>query len=367
MRYLRNQPCLLTAILLLTCASACVEKTKPKPANTAVSDAKPKIAVTEKLYNFGKVKQGQSVEHVFEIQNQGNADLVVEEARGSCGCLATVVSANRIAPGGKGQVKATLSTAGRQGKLSKRIFVTSNDTVDRRLVLSIEGEVAADVVVTPQYLWLKEVKKGDKTSLEFSVTVNEPERVKVSSVTVEDKRFIIRRKSGDPKASAVYELQFLGSLKPESIATQVSVNAEGASNPTLRVPARLEIVGDLRYPKIVQFFKKDGQTNPVDVSFVSRSNKAFKIKRTEDPNNVLKLEIVESNGPNAKIRAQLADEKASLKPATRYTFTVYTDDRSEPKVEIGYMVYQVPPSRAPRLRPPIAPPPIPPAPAPAPK
>jgi hypothetical protein len=43
----------------------------------------PKILAEQSAYDFGKVKQGATVEHTFKIRNAGNADLKIEKARGS--------------------------------------------------------------------------------------------------------------------------------------------------------------------------------------------------------------------------------------------------------------------------------------------
>jgi hypothetical protein len=356
MQHIIKQQWLVGALGMLLVAQACAKKQEHQAAKEkgAVVEAKPKIVVKEKQFNFGKVKQGQSVEHVFEIENQGKGDLVLEGAHGSCGCVATVLSAKTIAPGGKGQVKATFSTAGRRGQQTKQIFVISNDPVEHQLTLGVEGEVIVDVAIDPQYLWLKEIKTGEKASREFSLTVPDPEKLKVASVTVEDKRFTVRRKSGDPKGNAVYELEFRGTKKPESVSAEVVVRAEGSSEPATQAGIRLEVVGDLRYPRLVQVFRKKDTPFSMDITFTSRSNKPFVLKRAEDPNKFLKLEIVERKGPNARIRVQLVDENAVIQEGKRFTFTVYTSDKSEPTIELPYMVYQQRPM--PRLSRPIAPP-----------
>lgn len=52
-----------------------------KPAAEAAGQ--PKIAAAESVFDFGKVKQGVDVEHIFKIRNEGGADLKIEKARGS--------------------------------------------------------------------------------------------------------------------------------------------------------------------------------------------------------------------------------------------------------------------------------------------
>jgi hypothetical protein len=297
-----NRFWLIGVVGLWLLAQACAKKEPPGPQTAAVTKANPKIVVAEKKFIFGTVKQGQPVEHVFEIENQGKADLVLGDAIGSCGCLATVLSAKRISPGGKGQVKATFFTDGQRGKQTKQILINSNDPANGRLALGVEGEVIVEISVTPPYFWLKQLKLGEKASREFSLTVNEPQRVRVTAVTVTDKRFTVHRKSGDPKGSAQYELRFLGGRKLERVTAQLLVTAEGSGASTIRAPIQGEVVGNLDYPKVVRVTRNPDESATAEVTFKSRFNQPFKLKRAEDPNKLFKLEILESNGPSAGTR-----------------------------------------------------------------
>ena len=44
----------------------------------------PKITFEEKEFNFGKIKQGDKVEHTFKFKNEGDAPLIINNAKGSC-------------------------------------------------------------------------------------------------------------------------------------------------------------------------------------------------------------------------------------------------------------------------------------------
>ena len=46
-------------------------------------EAVPRISSIEPLFDFGEVNEGERVEHVFQIQNTGSADLVIKRAAGS--------------------------------------------------------------------------------------------------------------------------------------------------------------------------------------------------------------------------------------------------------------------------------------------
>jgi hypothetical protein len=249
---------------------------------------------------------------------------------------------NRVAPRATAYLNVTFNSAGQGGPVNQRIYLTSNDPETRTLVLSVEGEVIADIAVSPRSIWLGEVKRGEKALGNFSIAINAPEKVKLKAVTVGDKRLkVVRKKESLGAANSYeYEIELTAGKKVEIIATEVAITVEGSDLPVLRMPVRAEVIGNLQYPKIIQFFNTGGHFSPVEMPITSRSSKPFKILKLEAPDKFLKLTIVEAKGPNAKIRAQIADPDPSHRPRTAplYNFVVYTDDKLEPKITIVYAV-----------------------------
>lgn len=336
MRALGKYLGLAVASLICSMAIGCGKKSEPAAPPPPLE---PKISIAEMHFDFGEVQQGEVVEHVFEVINQGKAPLEIKEARGSCGCLAVVEEPSNIPPGGKGQVKLSFRTAGRQGKQDKKIFISSNDPKDPKLTISVTGQIRVDVAAMPQSIWMRELKKGEKASREFALTVAEPDKIKITAVKIDDKRFAIKLKSGEPASSAQYELQFNGGSKVEIVSTEIMVGYEGGKVPQLRIPVRAEVVGDLRYPRSVQVYKKNDKWTPAEVLITSRSNKMFQITKIEDEDKQLKFEIEQAKGPNARFRAEIADPNASHQAMKRYSFVVETTNRDEPKLTIAYVIY----------------------------
>jgi hypothetical protein len=71
---------LIIALALQACAA---DKVEPKPGTGKPIAGKPVISTAEAMFNFGKVEQGTTVEHVFKITNTGKMDLVIKKATGS--------------------------------------------------------------------------------------------------------------------------------------------------------------------------------------------------------------------------------------------------------------------------------------------
>jgi len=101
----------------------------------------PKIFIKEQTWDFGTIKQHSKVTHIFTVQNKGNADLIIERTRTTCGCTAAITSEKRIAPGHTGEIKVTFSSGRRIGKQVKYVYVQSNDPDEPTLKLTVKGEV----------------------------------------------------------------------------------------------------------------------------------------------------------------------------------------------------------------------------------
>lgn len=97
--------------------------------NSAVEAPEPELTTMqfeEYNYDFGEIKQGDTVEHGFKFKNTGDFDLVIENVKPSCGCTALDWPKDPIAPGDGGIIKAQFNSTGKSGKQNKYITITFN-------------------------------------------------------------------------------------------------------------------------------------------------------------------------------------------------------------------------------------------------
>lgn len=100
------------------------------------------LAFEELNFNFGKVKQGESLEHIFRFTNKGTEVLIIQSVQASCGCTGAAIGDKKeFAPGEKGEIKVTFETQGREGVNSKTVTVTSNDSKEPSKTLSFTCEI----------------------------------------------------------------------------------------------------------------------------------------------------------------------------------------------------------------------------------
>ena len=113
---------------------------KNAPAQTIPDSEKPVLVFEDTLYRFGTVKEGEEVTHSFPFTNSGKSDLLISNASASCGCTVPEWPKEPVPPGGKGVIKATFNSEGKQGKQSKKIVITAN-TKPELTEVWLEGDV----------------------------------------------------------------------------------------------------------------------------------------------------------------------------------------------------------------------------------
>lgn len=77
-------------------------------------------------HDFGTINQGDKVTTEFGFTNTGKADLVIYEAKGSCGCTVPEYPKTPIKQGEKGAIKVQFNSAGKTGKQEKSVYISTN-------------------------------------------------------------------------------------------------------------------------------------------------------------------------------------------------------------------------------------------------
>ncbi len=113
------------------------------------------VKFAENKYNFGKIKQGTPVTHVFEFTNVSGKPLVIENASASCGCTTPTWPQQPVAQGKSNKITAGFNAA-TPGPFDKTVFVKVAGA-DQPVELRISGEV----LTAEQYAKF-EAEKGKK-------------------------------------------------------------------------------------------------------------------------------------------------------------------------------------------------------------
>ena len=134
--------------LAISCHSASEDKaittdlvSSPLTANESAEKVlTPKIQMDEESFDFGEMKQGESVTHDFVLKNIGDAKLIISTAKGSCGCTVPAWPKEPISKGEEGIIKVTFNSAGKSGKQNKTVTLVTN-AIPNTKVITITGNV----------------------------------------------------------------------------------------------------------------------------------------------------------------------------------------------------------------------------------
>lgn len=110
--------------------------TTPPPADGKY----PVMTFNKKEHDFGVINEGDKVETTFTFTNTGEADLIIANASGSCGCTVPEFPKEPIKPGKTGKMKVSFDSGGKPGMQQKSVNITAN-TASGKDVLTIKANV----------------------------------------------------------------------------------------------------------------------------------------------------------------------------------------------------------------------------------
>ncbi|MBE2198205.1 MAG: DUF1573 domain-containing protein [Anaerolinea sp.] len=113
----------------------------------AACSSQPQITAATYNLALGNLVNGEIATRQVEIQNGGQADLVIEAVSTSCGCTEATLSPLTIAPGETGVLSVSFDSGAHgpalSGEIIRQVFVYSNDPKQPQLVV----EVAATILL----------------------------------------------------------------------------------------------------------------------------------------------------------------------------------------------------------------------------
>ncbi len=118
-------------------ASAKIKAENVKTAadrDAKIIEGSPMIEWNKTEHDFGTIKQGEKVETIFTLTNVGKGDLVVTNAKGSCGCTVPDWPRNAVKPGESADIKVVFNSSGKKNKTTNTITLTTNTEKGNEIV-----------------------------------------------------------------------------------------------------------------------------------------------------------------------------------------------------------------------------------------
>lgn len=105
--------------------------------------AAPVFKTASNTVDIGKMAQATQKDIEFQFKNEGKSDLMIRHVRATCGCTAVQQGTlnEGIKPGASGSIKATFNSGGYKGKVTKVIYVYTNDPKNPETTLMLTADV----------------------------------------------------------------------------------------------------------------------------------------------------------------------------------------------------------------------------------
>jgi len=122
--------------------------------NQRIAKAVPRIRFEKVTHNFGDVSPGTNHLCEFRFTNTGNGVLKIGQVSKTCGCTPFLLDKTEYAPGESGTLKVRYYAEPEYGRITKQLFVQSNDRQNPKIALSIKARLVAKVNYEPKALRL---------------------------------------------------------------------------------------------------------------------------------------------------------------------------------------------------------------------
>ena len=126
----------LFALSLVVLATACKQESaadkitdadmKAIQEQNAIAGRIAKVEFDKEFHDFGTIKEGEIVVTEFIVKNVGDSDLLIHEAKGSCGCTVPKPPKEPIKPGASAPIKVSFDSNGKPGSQEKTVTLTTN-------------------------------------------------------------------------------------------------------------------------------------------------------------------------------------------------------------------------------------------------
>ena len=122
----------LASLVLASCkkenAALTIDDATAKKAEIAHADSGkvPVIKFESTDHDFGNIKAGEKVNYTYKFTNAGTSDLIISDAKASCGCTVPSYTKEPVKPGATGEVQVVFDSSGKSGAVQKTVTLTLN-------------------------------------------------------------------------------------------------------------------------------------------------------------------------------------------------------------------------------------------------
>ncbi|MEE8467375.1 MAG: DUF1573 domain-containing protein [Planctomycetota bacterium] len=156
-------------------------------------DAKLTIEFGLEKHEFGPVRQGDILNHTFELESVGKNPVEIRQASPTCGCTVSELLVDTgggefeayklgdpIQPGTKVRIEARLDTTNKQNKTQVRINVYTNDPIGLTQ-LALVADIEPFIKATPAFVNFGDIKEGESRTQVIDIRTSRGEPVQLET------------------------------------------------------------------------------------------------------------------------------------------------------------------------------------------
>ena len=132
---------LIVCLVLTSSALIAQSNTGVSQDGTTELKAGPIMTFESNIVEYGEIEQHSEPLRVAKFTNTGVEPLVIQSARGSCGCTVPSYPKQPIMPGESAEIEIRYDTK-RLGKINKTVTITTNEGGEPH-VLKVQGTITA--------------------------------------------------------------------------------------------------------------------------------------------------------------------------------------------------------------------------------
>jgi hypothetical protein len=302
------------------------------------------IEFEETRHDFGEVNQGERVVHHFIFRNEGDSTLTIEKVASSCGCAAALATTDEVQPGEQGEIKVTFNSSGYVGKVSKWVYVHSNDPNGEKVKLRITCTVVVDILVRPSAISFGKIQLGEPTSSKFTLLPMKLEKIEVKEVKVSSEHLTYRVSDYSDGGKDGYEIEVtLDSEMPVGDFTEiVKVHTNSEEHPVLSVNVRGQVRGDVwAEPEEIAFGCHRGKADTLEITVNKGSGSHFSIAKIDDNIEHVRstFDLVREEEKRQIYRVIMRVDEDAPTGFVEETLDLYSPDGDEPIIRLPLYVF----------------------------
>ncbi len=203
----------------------------------------PQASLTATDYDFGEVRQGQTVSHDFPVKNLGKGVLRIERAELSRSDM--TLRARPIEPGSEGKIGLELKTAELAGKIEVQALVFLNDPLLPKAVLTLRGRVRPPIEIRPFGAVFLAAFKDEPVERMLTLVNNEAKSFAIKPIRNEGSHFTASLKTVEPGKVYSVSVRVVPGTPAGRYEETLVIEAATPEVKVLKIPVHLFVKPDL--------------------------------------------------------------------------------------------------------------------------